>query len=113
MMKLDPFLVVEARRLQSRPHRGMEDLGYGPDSLDVRPDYAMPNTEERRHMAAGYVAVLVDCHREYRTAMLQIPVRIVGAAAKEGNAVRGPRNRHVHRLSYTSLPCGLKSLPLP
>ena len=55
--------------LRAFAHGGMLDLGGRADRLDVGPDDAMADAEERRQEAGADVAVLVDRHGEHGAAM--------------------------------------------
>ena len=61
----------------------LADLGH---RLDLGIDDLVPVLEERRQLAQGDVAVLVDRGAEHGPAMLLEPGGIVGAAAEEGDA---------------------------
>src|ERR1700730_13247639 len=63
--KLDALRVVETERLQPGPNGGVQDLGNRPDRLDMGPDDAMTDAEERRQEAGAYIAMLVDGHRQH------------------------------------------------
>src|ERR1700730_18827720 len=67
--KLDALRVVETEGLQPGPHGRVQDLGNRSDRLDVGPDDAMTDAEERRQEAGAYVAMLVDGHRQHRAAL--------------------------------------------
>src|SRR5947207_11975601 len=56
------------------------------DVLDLRIDDPVLVLEERRQMAAGDVAILVDRRRDDAAAVLLGPRRIVGSTAEERNA---------------------------
>src|SRR5947208_17143618 len=64
------------------------------DVLDLRVDDPVLVLEERRQVAAGDVAILVDCRRDDAAAVLFGPRRIVGAAPDERDAKRCARDDH-------------------
>ena len=53
--------------------------------------------EERRQVAAGDVAVLVDRRRQHRPAVLAVPRRVVRAPAEERDAEWRPADDHGSR----------------
>jgi hypothetical protein len=53
--------------------------------------------EKRRQPSGCYVAALIDGRRQHGAAMLTIPKRIIGTAAKKGDAKR--RACNVHRVT--------------
>ena len=59
-----------------------------------RIDDAVLVLEERRQVAAGDVAVLVDTRCEYCSAVLAEPRRVVGTAPKERDAERSASDNH-------------------
>src|SRR6185436_5194323 len=91
-MNLESFRDAEVLKNASR--RRVRQLRYLPDVFDERVDQAKTMLEERRQLTDADVAVLVDRRRQHRAAMLAIPVGIVGAASKEGNAERRAADDH-------------------
>jgi hypothetical protein len=61
----------------------MGDLGRLLDLLDLRPDDAALEVEERWQIATVQVRVFVDGRRQYGTAILSEPGRIVRPAPEE------------------------------
>ena len=72
----------------------MADLVDGLARLDLAVDDADAVLEERRQIAAGEVAILVDGGGQDGAAVLPIPARVVGAAAEEGDAEGGSADDH-------------------
>ena len=62
--------------------------------LDLAVDDADAVLEERRQVAAGEVAILVDGRGQHRAAVVAIPGGIIGAAAEERDAIGGPADDH-------------------
>src|SRR5262249_59328999 len=72
--------------------------------LDLRIDDAMLMREEGRKLAHEDITVLIDRRSEHGAAMLLIPRGVVGAAAKERDAIGCPRDDH-DRLNRPSPGC--------
>src|SRR5262245_13643928 len=85
---------LEAEVLEDRAHDRMSKLIDGGACLDLAINQANAVLEERGQVTAGEIAVLVDAGRQHSAAMAPVPRRVVGAAAKEGNAKRRPADDH-------------------
>ena len=95
---VDLDAALDAEVAQDLADGGMGDLVDGLAVLHLGVDHAILVLEERRQIAAGDVAVLVDGGREDGAAVLPIPGRIVGAAAEEGDAKWGSADDHFSTL---------------
>src|SRR6185312_12473690 len=62
--------------------------------LDFAINDAEAMFEERRQVAAGEIAVFIDGGGENRAAVVAIPAGVIGAAAEERQAIRGPADDH-------------------
>ena len=83
--------------------------------LDLAVDDADAMLEERRQIAAGEIAVLVDGGRQHRAAVLAIPGGVVGAAAEEGDSEGSSADDHSMTSSRNTVnvPCPPRGYPSP
>ena len=81
MVYLNPL--IDVKILQSISYSWMLDLMDVFTAFDFRPNYAKLMFKKRWQVATGNVAVFVDACCQNSTAMLTVPSRVVGAAAKE------------------------------
>ena len=91
---MDLHAARHGEELQNLPDGRMADLVDRLAVLVLGVDHAEAMLEERRQVAAGQVAVLVDRRGNHRAAVLPIPRRIVGAAAEKGNPKRRSADNH-------------------
>jgi hypothetical protein len=83
MVDFQPDGIVEAEIPQTRSNSRVKYLRNRRDCLNVRPDYAVPDVEERRQVTATHIAVLVNGSGENCSALLPVPFRIVRPATEE------------------------------
>ena len=81
MMNLEPFLDAEISDCLA--YRRMRDVPGLTHELDARPDDAMLVLEEWRIEPAAQMTIAVDRGGQHGTAMVAIPVRVIGPAAEE------------------------------
>ena len=60
----------------------MADFVDAVGQFDLRPDNPVLMLEERRQPADAHITIFIDGHANDRAAVLAVPIRIVGAAAK-------------------------------
>jgi len=80
---VDFHTAVDSQKLQARSNGGMFNLAIAPYVFDFRIGDAAVVLEERWQTATRQVTALIDGARQYGTAVLSIPDRIICATAKK------------------------------
>src|SRR5262249_19461589 len=99
---MDLDAAIHAKESQDLADGRMADLVEGLAILHLGVDDAEPVFEERRQIAAGDVAELVDRGGQDRSAVLPIPGRVIGPAAEEGDPERRAADDHASPLSLAA-----------
>lgn len=74
---------VEIQEAQSFTSRRMLDFVNERNVFDPGVDYPAAMFEERRKVTAGDIAIFVDSGAQHGAPMLEVPLRVIGAAAKK------------------------------
>jgi len=87
--------VVNSKKLQASPDGWMLNYVILADILDFCIGDATVIFEKRRQPATGDEAAFVDGGRQYRSPVLAVPNRVIGATPEKGNAKRSTSDDHV------------------
>src|SRR5262249_46466158 len=91
---MDFNATVEIHESQHSANRGMLDLIDRMTIFDLRIHDTDLVVEEWGKEPTGQITVLVNRSGKYRTAVLAVPGRVVGASTKEGNSIWSSADDH-------------------